>query len=194
MKYVIALIASLFLFAPILTLAESETTITTASALNNQQKAELAAQAAKMVADNASGVADVSSAQHIKEWVDIGTEIGAGLASTAKELGIAANDFVKTPVGKLTAAIIVWHFMGSSIIHIMFGSLWLLVVGTVWYFLYRRIAFKTAVINYEAGKGPNGQKRVTTREPIRLTEGQNGTFIFGSLIIAAIGIITIATF
>lgn len=193
MKYVLALLASIFLISPILTFA-NDTVIPTLGSLNDEQKAALAAQAAKMVADNASGVNNVSSAKQVKEWVDIGTAIGSGLASTAKELGIAANDFVKTPVGKLTAAIIVWHFMGGSIVHIAFGTTWLLVVGSLWVFLYRRASVRVTKTEYEAGKSPNGIKRVTVRDAVKLTDGQNGTFIVGSLIIVVVGIITIATF
>lgn len=196
MKYLFALIASTFLIGSISTtaFAESQTTITTAQGLTDAQKAELASAAAKMVAENASGAGDVNNAKRVKEWVDIGTQIGSGIASTARELGVAANDFVKTPVGKMTAAIIVWHFMGSSIIHIAFGMTWLLVVGSIWYFLYRRTAFKIVTTEYEAGKGPSGAKRTVEKKPVDLSDGQNGTFIVGSLIIAAIGIISIATF
>lgn len=191
MKYVLALLISIFLINPIFA---AETTLQTQGYLTDAQKAELAQQAAKMVADNASGASDVSSAKRVKEWVDIGTAIGSGLASTAHELGIAANDFVKTPVGKLTAAIIVWHFMGSSIIHIVFGTMWLLIIGSIWFDLYRRTAFKISKIDYEAGKGPNGVKRSVTRQPVDLTDGQNATFIVGALFIVAVGIISIATF
>ena len=191
MKYVLALIASLLFIGPVLA---DETTLHTQGSLTKEQESTLAAQAAKMVADNASGANDVSNAKKVKEWVDIGTEIGAGIASTARELGVAANDFVKTPVGKMTAAIIVWHFLGSSIIHIMFGMTWLLVVGSIWYSLYRRTGFKVTTTDYEAGKGPNGTKRVVTRVPEDLSDGQNATFILGSLIIVAVGIISIATF
>ena len=192
MKYILALIASLFLVGPVL--AESSTQITTTQSLTDAQKAELASQAAKMVADNASAPTDVRAAAHVKEWVDIGTAIGSGLASSAKELGVASNDFIKTPVGKLTATVIIWHFLGSTVVHLVAGTLWLTIVGSVWYFLYRRTAFRLVNTEYETGKGPNGTKRIIVREPIRLTEGQNGTFIVGSLIIAAIGVITIATF
>lgn len=158
MKYILALITSLFLVTPVLTFAESQTTITTASGLTDEQKADLSAQAAKMVADNASGATPSTKAKEFQQWVDLGTAIGSGLASTARELGVAANDFVKTPVGKLTAGLIVWHFVGSTLIHIGFGVLWLLTMGTVLYVLYRRMSYKTTTTNYEAGKGPNGEK------------------------------------
>lgn len=194
MKYVLAVIASLFLLSPTLTFADSQTTITTAQGLTDEQKALLAAEAAKMVTENPTGKFSTTKAKEFQQWVDLGTAIGSGLASTAKELGIAANDFVKTPVGKLTAGLIVWHFVGSSAIHLVFGSLWLLLVGSFWYSLYRRTAFKVTVTDYETGKGPNGAKRTTIRSNVDLTEGQSGTFIVGGLIIAAVGVVTLATF
>lgn len=195
MKYILALILSLTFVAPIF--AESQTTITTAGKLSEEQQATLAAQAAKMVADNAtnaSGVVSPSTAQNVKQWVDVGTAIGAGLASTARELGIAANDFVKTPVGKLTAGIIIWHFMGSSLVHIVFGLLWLIALIPVWIVLYRRISATVSVTTYDDGKGPCGIKRQVIREPHKLTEGQSFGFVIFGIAILVIGVSTLLTF
>ena len=71
-------------------------------------------------------------------WVGIGTQIGTGLASTAKELGIAANEFVQTPVGKWTAAIIIWKLIGNAIVHIGFGAFVFCVVLPAWIIFWRK--------------------------------------------------------
>lgn len=68
------------------------------------------------------------SIEAAKKWVGIGTAIGSGLASTAKELGMVANDFVKTPVGTLAAGILIWKFIGKDILQI-FGGLTVWIIG-----------------------------------------------------------------
>ena len=66
----------------------------------------------------------ILSLQEIVKWVGI----GKGLAGAAEELGVAANDFSKTPVGQWVAFLIIWHFMGSMVVHVVSGLL-LVIVG-----------------------------------------------------------------
>ena len=196
MKYIFAFIASLFLISsPALTFA-TETVLNTQGSLSDEQKTALAAEAAKMVADNAAktNIPAPSPAEHVKQWVDIGAEIGSGLASTAKELGIAANEFVNTPVGKLTAGIIVWHFLGSSLIHLVFGFLWFVITVPAWICLYRRISSRVTRTEYEAGKGPDGIKKLYQREPIKLSQLQSFAYIVFGVGIVLVGLIATFTF
>lgn len=96
------------------------------SNLSEPQKAEIL----KQVADKAgtSSAGEMPTVQKVSEWVDIGQKIGQMMGGAAKEVGIAVNDFVKTPVGQWTMALIIWKFMGSAIIHLVGGVL-VLVVG-----------------------------------------------------------------
>jgi len=70
-----------------------------------------------------------SAAATAREWADIGKGVGQGLAATAKELGVVANDFVKTPVGKLTAGLIIWNYAGDQILSFVKAILLLLGFG-----------------------------------------------------------------
>lgn len=78
------------------------------------------------------------SATKAKEWVDIGNSLGQALAGTARELGVAVNDFAKSPVGHLAIALIIWKVLGGTIIHFA-GGLFSLIVLMFWWRLYRRM-------------------------------------------------------
>lgn len=100
------------------------------SNLTDAQKAELAMQAAKMASEANKPAELIKSAVNapdkVNEWVGIGSRIGQALGGAAKEIGVAVNDFAKSPVGQLTMALIVWKMMGGAIVHVIGG---LLVMG-----------------------------------------------------------------
>ena len=119
--------------------------------LTEKQKADLIQQVTTQAATPVTVLGNsLDKAKEIDEWVQVGSHIGLGLVGAAKELGIAVNDFVKTPVGILTTVIIVWQFIGGPMIHTL-GSIIILVVGlsfTRWY------ANKTVrnTIDYDSSK------------------------------------------
>jgi hypothetical protein len=105
--------------------------------LTAQQQAEIITTVTAKSAEN-SGLKpgnSVSATQTTNEWLNIGERIGQGFAGAAKELGIAANDFAASPVGKWVAFLIIWHFMGAMAVHIGFGLLFLVIaMGSIlWY-------------------------------------------------------------
>lgn len=90
------------------------------------------------------------SPDSVSKWVDVGAKIGQMMGGAAKELGIQVNDFVKTPVGKWTMAIIVWKYMGAALTHLFVGMIVLVIGLGVMYTLMRRsqrveIAYNTEV-------------------------------------------------
>lgn len=92
------------------------------SKLSEPQKAEIIAQVTQKAEGNGSVTLDTAN-----EWVNIGERIGKGFAGAAKELGIAANQFAETPVGKWVAFLIVWHFFGAMAVHLGFALLFLII-------------------------------------------------------------------
>ena len=66
----------------------------------------------------------------IDRWSQVGANLGKGLAATAKELGVAVNDFANTPIGKVATFLIIWHIMGSAIVHIV-GAIGIWIFGVV---------------------------------------------------------------
>ncbi len=64
------------------------------------------------------------------------------LAIAAKELGITINEFLATPAGKLTAALIIWKVAGAAIVHMLYGIFFLTVGLSFSRMLYMRIFTK----------------------------------------------------
>lgn len=76
----------------------------------------------------AKAAAAASTPAKVDDWLNIGERIGKMIGGAAKEVGVAVNDFVKTPVGMVAMALIVWHYMGDVVVHV-FGGLMVLSVG-----------------------------------------------------------------
>lgn len=85
-----------------------------------------------------------SAAEVAEEWATFGEKFGQVIASICKELGIAVNDFIETPVGKLAAIMIVWKVIGSDLWGIIGGtSVWFVVTGILmWSFRYFHMKVK----------------------------------------------------
>lgn len=88
--------------------------------LEAQKKADIAAPTA--IADQA------------KQWADIGTAVGTGIAATAKSLSVEINDFVKTPVGKWAFFFLFWYIIGHKIWTILAGTIiWIVLGRIIWH-------------------------------------------------------------
>ena len=61
------------------------------------------------------------------------------LAIAAKELNISINDFLASPAGKLTAALIIWKVAGATLVHMLYGFLFIVVGLTISKVLYTRL-------------------------------------------------------
>lgn len=111
--------------------------------LSEQAKAEIV----KTITDKAAEQVKLKAAlpavpvtEKVDKWVGLGERIGQMLGGAAKELGIAVNDFLKTPAGQWTLVLIVWNYMGGVIVHVM-GSVLILLVGLITiYWVFRRAA------------------------------------------------------
>jgi hypothetical protein len=65
-----------------------------------------------------------STAAKVSEWATVGKNISEGIVGAAKELGVEANAFAATPLGKTTVVVLMWHFFGKSLI--LFAMLFLI--------------------------------------------------------------------
>ncbi|NTW13908.1 MAG: hypothetical protein HGA31_02660 [Candidatus Moranbacteria bacterium] len=118
--------------------------------LTEAQKAQLVQQAEEMKAPK-EGV----TAQKVNEWVDLGKNVAIAFTSAAKELGIAADAFLNSNTGKLTAALIIWKVLGQDVLHFIIGGTLLVVLIPMWAHYFRRLCVvQTVKITYpEKGKG-----------------------------------------
>ena len=154
-KFFLAFLSTLFLFA---SASAEQLVINVDGKLTDEQKAQLQLQAAQQ-----AGTGNVSKATVVKEWVDVGSAVGVGLANTAKELGIAANEIANSPVGKITVFLIAWNYMGEDVIQMAFGLVWIFFAVPLWVWVYRTNRVNKTETYYETGKGPNGERKVIKR-------------------------------
>jgi hypothetical protein len=150
--------------------------------LSATDKANIIAQVEQL--SNRAGGNVVSTPEKVEKWVNLGASIGKGLAGAAKELGVAANDFAKTPVGEMTMFLIMWHFLSTPIIHVVGG---LLVWAIGFSFILFMIRKQKRVVEY----AKNDKGIVRTIEPL---EDENaGAYMAAAAIVTLLGIAVIFT-
>lgn len=112
----------------------SSTTVSSAGweKLNASQQAEIISKITTAVDQNtkqeATAATQLADPNKLDEWVTLGQHIGLAFGGAAKEIGVAANDFIQTPVGTMTIVLIIWHFIGNVFIHLV-GGIFVFVVG-----------------------------------------------------------------
>lgn len=166
--------------------------------LSDTDKADLIKQiadkkAAKSQAAQAVNIVQQTSPQKVNEWLDIGTRIGQGLAGAAKEVGVAVNDFAKSPVGMWTIALITWKFVGGVIVHVG-GALVLWLVGFtfIWWINRRRV---TTTVRYDSEKTDIfGRSRLISVEKGCIGDDDYVGMIVCGLLILMAGIIVMFTY
>ena len=91
---------------------------TTTITLTKEQAAALA-QAQPTTAANVSE----NVRQEASAWGELGANMGKAMVAAAKEIGVAANEFSETNLGKITVAIVVYKLIGESLIGFVVGFL-----------------------------------------------------------------------
>lgn len=77
------------------------------------------------------GVTNLADPGKLSEWGVVAQEWAKALGIAARELGIAADEFLGTTAGKLTAAVIIYQVAGEDIMGIVLGVPLLIVVLVV---------------------------------------------------------------
>lgn len=89
-------------------------------------------------------VSDVLNKDTMSEISEIAKVAGQTVKEVAAELNVAVNDFIKTPVGMLTAGLAVWYVAGDTIEDV-FQGFWRAVGGVIVILLatyfYRKFLF-----------------------------------------------------
>lgn len=110
----------------------------------------------------------------VREWAGLAKEFGSAVGQTAKELGIAVNDFLRTPAGILLTIYLFWSKLGGIIIGIPF----IMVVWTVFFKLYDRYRRTPAETEVRPVLFGLFNKMVTTKYNYR--DG-NEALVFGAI-------------
>ena len=137
--------------------------------LTTQEQADVL----KLIADKQvkkSNLPDLATAKEAQEWVNLGSSIGKGLASSAKELGVQVNEFSKSDVGKLTMFLIVFQIMGDKVIS-LFGGFIFITLGFI---------FTTMLLNrFSSWEETHKDGKLIKRERTRTPGGDLSAFWFG---------------
>lgn len=122
--------------------------------LSETEKAEILKTIAAKAQANNTDLASIASAaanpEQVDQWLNVGEKVGKMIGGAAKEVGVAVNDFIHTPVGLTAMALIVWHYMGDMVVHV-FGGLLVLAVGLSFILYYARKYTRTETI-YDTDK------------------------------------------
>lgn len=151
--------------------------------LTDVQKAELALQVAKQVEEQK---AVVQNPKQVKEWVSYGTEIGQALAGTARELGVVANEFIKTPAGQLTMGMIIWKVMGNDIVHVGLALILFFTLVPGWIYMFHRMCI---IKGYEYQQYEEDGKPKTRKVKVYYDTGRDdidGTRVMMMVVLAVI--------
>ena len=126
--------------------------IDSANALSIQIKGDLTPeQQAKLIYDAEKLAAETPiSVREVREWAELGSALGEGLAAAAGAMGTEVNNFASTKVGFLTMFVIVWRYTIASV----FGFLWLIFAVPAWVVMYRRTFIIDSVTYNPKGDGP----------------------------------------
>lgn len=76
--------------------------------------------------------------QSYGKWVGIGHELGTAVNESLTAVTTQANNFAQTPVGKLTAALVIWKVVGHDVMGFIVGSLEIIIILPIWIWSYRK--------------------------------------------------------
>jgi hypothetical protein len=192
-RFAMALVAASLLFVPAMASAQATTApakVDTAG-LSDAQIAEVAATAERLKAETPEDLRNArETVERMNQYVEIGKGLGSGIGAAAKELGVAVNDFAKTPVGKITMALIVFKVAGGQIIGILGGSIWFLVMIPLWIHYFNRIC-NPITVETEYDKESGKRIRTTKRGP---EPGNGDIAAYRGIMLLVLIVISIAGF
>lgn len=158
------------------------------SGLTETQKAQLVQQAEQM-----KNATPLETAEKVDKWVDVGERLGKMMGGAAKEVGIAVNDFVKTPVGMMTAFLIVWNYMGSMLVHVIGGFTILFITFGLLTWYSGRLRDVTITYDKEAGRNWLGRYPILERKAKAMDSDSWGFLLFGYAVSLGVSLIAIFT-
>lgn len=109
--------------------------------LTDAQKAALQAQIEQLKTEKSDPQNISKTVRHEAEaWGELGGNMGKALVGAAKEIGVAANDFAGTSLGKVTVGVVIYKLMGKDIVSMITGG-FILIFGfamSTWIITTRR--------------------------------------------------------
>lgn len=126
------------------------------------------------------------TASEARQWAEVGEQIASGVAATAKALSVEANEFIKTPVGKLTFFLIAWHFVGETLWSIVGGVAIWVILGSIILWSFKSFHLPKTVYTVDE----NGKKvgKTTVQYEFKTTETRLWSVIMHVAFFAALSI------
>lgn len=201
MKNLTALLLTLFITFPFPIMADIGANAINSVGWNDltpAQQAEALQNIAKTVEQNAKAANALQSAaltdpKKLNEWVDLGQHVGQALGGAAKELGVQASEFAQTPVGNLTVALIVWHFLGNMLMH-LFGGIFVLVIGMLLIWWHSRYNREVEITYDPTARDSFGRARISSITKSKIHEDWAVAYYVMGFITILVSLITIFTF
>lgn len=116
------------------------------SKLTPEQKAQLMTQVTDLQKQSSTNISQTIRTE-ASAWAELGGNMGRAAVAAAKEIGVATNDFVQTPLGRVTMGIVIYKVLGHDIIKIVMGSSILIFFFSM--SLYFALKKKFNVVEYE---------------------------------------------
>ena len=96
----------------------------------------------KQVAEMGSQPTNVSASvrKEAEAWGELGANMGKAMVGAAKEVGVAANEFSQTSLGKIVVFLAAYKIVGQDVLGVIFGTL-ILIFGyslAVWLLTTKR--------------------------------------------------------
>lgn len=133
------------------------------------------------------------TADTVERWAELGSKVGVGLASTAKELGVAASDFASTTTGKVITAVIVWHYIGGAIMH-LFAGIMVFVFGFSAIMLAYDRTYPCEIEYSDSQKNIFGNRIINSKKRPPADDGFTGGILFCIALVIVAGLVTILTY
>lgn len=132
--------------APTLTADQCKNFSTVSAAIGGMTDSQIAKM--KAVCDPKSDsikIEDVKISELGDSAKNIGLAIGLAIGETAKQLNVAANDFVKSPAGMITVGIIIAKLFAGPVFKFFICILGLIIASKIYFFMISRIFSKKYV-------------------------------------------------
>ena len=152
--------------------------------LSDTQKAELVKAAEAMKKDTTP----LNNVDAVDKWVNVGERLGKMMGGAAKEIGVAANDFVQTPVGLMTTGLIVWNYMGGMIVHVVSGWAFLIITFSLLFIYSRRLRKVKITYDKENGRNWLGKYPVLSKEVSAIDSDEFGILMLGYAVCIVISV------
>ena len=127
----LSLVAALLFVTPGISAAAEETQAVSLEGLSAEQVKQIQSQVQAARQNSSPEMSAVSKAS------EIGRMLGASLVATAREVGIAVNDFAKSDVGRIVTVVLVWKYIGHDILGVGVGLMFLLAGVPIGLFIAR---------------------------------------------------------